>query len=551
MNLNMVSSSSVLDLTSLSSSSSSSSSTSSSASTPHTHPTTTTDTTGMSSTTISKDNPTFLPTSQKVSIFTIVSNHLSESEPALEHLPTLQSSDHQQNSADNLNPQGAFLSSKSSSLSPRVASDDFFSIHASAHPMSLALSPKVDMGFFLCDQDWTCYRRNYFKFSISFTIQSQDAPSAASSCSPTFVSIPSLPYMLKIQCWSSTVSARSANGSREIELIQHTAKRDKGPISKPGWKGILPTSTPLSLPSPSPSGTSLSNSPQHERLNLISSSSSSPSSQFYSQLKLQVQQSQPSHQSVAAVTPDPTNSQQHPYKMIQELAWLNPTKYECVFERLQFRGATANNGRRRAAQQYHVLVGEIWAIVDAKEMVRAVEHAMMMDQQQEEQQQQNQHSELTSSRLESRDMKNEGFLLPQNHLFQYDDSDDDEDERYKGQLNSDFGYQGERPIGANTNLDDQVNLIADVDDGNDADEELQGVEVDLTKYKDINHVVNLLKEAGGVSIGDELFAFKVAVSESVPVSLNLHHYINIDDINIHVLSIFFRLFFSFFRINRL
>jgi len=139
------------------------------------------------------------------------------------------------------------------------------------------LNPRIDRGFFLSDNDWTCYRRNYFQISISYT---------AVDASGNKVQVPCLVELEGRGLRTVTeflvgVMARTSNGSREIELIQHTAKRDKGPQS---------------IPQPKPCA------PQ-----------------------------EPNAAYGMGMTENSSNT--------------------VVFERLQFKSATANNGKRRAAQQ--------------------------------------------------------------------------------------------------------------------------------------------------------------------------------------------------------
>jgi hypothetical protein len=38
------------------------------------------------------------------------------------------------------------------------------------HYVQTHLLPKMDKGFFLSQVDWTCYRRNYFQISASFSL---------------------------------------------------------------------------------------------------------------------------------------------------------------------------------------------------------------------------------------------------------------------------------------------------------------------------------------------------------------------------------------------
>ncbi|KAI8096395.1 uncharacterized protein BX664DRAFT_355762 [Halteromyces radiatus] len=179
--------------------------------------------------------------------------------------------------------------------------------------LTARIQAKMDRGFFLADNDWTCYRRNYFQVSCAFTI-------------PGLTNIPTPPpyfgadphqqhphhphhhyhmqqdplcyvqtdgMFLPIRQFSLNISARVSNSDKKIELVQHTPKRDKGPQNTPLAKPVLP-------------GGNLS------------------------------------------------------------LSAVGASQNIATFERIQFKTATANNGKRRAAQQYYVCVVDLYCdtIVD-------------------------------------------------------------------------------------------------------------------------------------------------------------------------------------------
>lgn len=52
---------------------------------------------------------------------------------------------------------------------------------------------------------------------------------------------------------------------------------------------------------------------------------------------------------------------------------LSPSSREHVFERIQFKSATANNGRRRAVQQFFHLVLELWCDVIGRDRLKIAE----------------------------------------------------------------------------------------------------------------------------------------------------------------------------------
>lgn len=174
----------------------------------------------------------------------------------------------------------------------------------------------------MADNDWTCYRRNYFSLNCSFTIQ------------------PTLPtgtiYLVEngrlgAQIYTFAMSIAAVVDGREgksIELVQHTPKRDKGPQEKPSRMTL----------SPRP-----------------------PASQsMYGD-----------HSLGGSSRPGLYETQgfgQNP----------NQPAVEATFERIQFKNATANNGKRRAAQQYYHLLVELFADVGSQRSERYVKIASRM-----------------------------------------------------------------------------------------------------------------------------------------------------------------------------
>jgi meiosis-specific transcription factor NDT80 len=114
-------------------------------------------------------------------------------------------------------------------------------------------------------------------------------------------------------CISAVVSD---NDTHTIDLVQHTPKRDKGPIAKPDKIRLSPKPPQAS---------------HHPLTSLYAGPDGSLGSSRYEQSFGQPQQSS------------------------------QPTEH--TFERIQFKQATANNGKRRAAQQYYHLIVELWADV--------------------------------------------------------------------------------------------------------------------------------------------------------------------------------------------
>ncbi|KAI0008790.1 p53-like transcription factor [Xylariaceae sp. FL0662B] len=173
----------------------------------------------------------------------------------------------------------------------------------------------IDKGFFMSEGDWTCYRRNYFSCICSYSLTPY-FPNTAMQYAPTGSST-SYQVFGFAMCISAVVSD---SDSHTIELVQHTPKRDKGPVARPEKVRLSPRQ-PQQTPHP------LSMYQDHHG---IAGGSRPMYEGGYGQ---STQGSYPS---------------------------------EHTFERIQFKQATANNGKRRAAQQYYHLVVELYADVGSQ-----------------------------------------------------------------------------------------------------------------------------------------------------------------------------------------
>ncbi|KAF9138087.1 hypothetical protein BGX30_009594 [Mortierella sp. GBA39] len=155
---------------------------------------------------------------------------------------------------------------------------------------NVKIAAKIDRGFFLASNDWTCYRRNYFQLSASFGIQGLD--------SSVHSEVPCLLErngdLLAVRSFLVCIGAQIQNGEKVIELVQHTPKRDKGP----------------------------------------------------------------------QITPRPTH-----IRAGGDLNANSPGSYVITFERVQFKTATANNGKRRAAQQYYQVHVDLFAELESGDLI--------------------------------------------------------------------------------------------------------------------------------------------------------------------------------------
>ena len=178
------------------------------------------------------------------------------------------------------------------------------------------ISASIQKGFFQVDNKWTCYRRNYFTVACSFTFKNQlpDGP----------IYLQRHSQLEPIQQFAISISARTAvMNNQESEaraLVQHTPKRDKATESVPGRHVVQPASNQT----------------------MIAGDTMTAPSQLY------------------------RGSQHLPPTMISGYDAFGSHSHQAVptshtFERIQFQKATANNGKRRAQQQYFHVVVELSA----------------------------------------------------------------------------------------------------------------------------------------------------------------------------------------------
>ncbi|KAE8450467.1 hypothetical protein EG329_006197 [Mollisiaceae sp. DMI_Dod_QoI] len=161
---------------------------------------------------------------------------------------------------------------------------------------------RIDKGFFMADNDWTCYRRNYFSLNCSYTL-TPTIPNGSMYLVQHGGSGP------QVHNFAMSIAAVvDGKDGKAIELVQHTPKRDKGPQEKPARVTLAPR--------PSASHGMYADS---GRGSLYDPQGFNPNS--------------------------------------------NQPAVEATFERIQFKNATANNGKRRAAQQYYHLLVELFADV--------------------------------------------------------------------------------------------------------------------------------------------------------------------------------------------
>ena len=212
--------------------------------------------------------------------------------------------------------------SASSESPPFNAQENYATISSDGTTIVPSIDAKIEKGFFLSpDNVWTCYRRNYFAVNVSFGLTPW-TPNARLYLDQGNGKAPEQIQSMAV----SLAAAIDGSAGKTIELIQHTPKRDKGP-QLPMKKELLAPTAPGKSHDHSAYG--MSNFHQ---------SSAAPGPQ------LPLQTESDSSQQYSPTSHANSNSQH-------------------AFERIQFKSATANNGKRRAQQQYYQLIVELWANV--------------------------------------------------------------------------------------------------------------------------------------------------------------------------------------------
>jgi meiosis-specific transcription factor NDT80 len=194
---------------------------------------------------------------------------------------------------------------------------------------------KIEKGFFMSnDNCWTCYRRNYFSVACRYTLSQHPYGRGVyleRSKSNRYEQVQAM-----AMCLSAVVDGTAG---KAVDLIQHTPKRDRGPQTTVQKTKIMPMTEDRS------------NNPQ----DLSSYSIHQPfSMSHHPQIphpNFPLQQ--------AADTNNDHNDDSSSFPGHSTL----PHASVHTFERIQFKSATANNGKRRAQQQYYHLIVELWADV--------------------------------------------------------------------------------------------------------------------------------------------------------------------------------------------
>ncbi|KAK9471254.1 uncharacterized protein V1510DRAFT_344945, partial [Dipodascopsis tothii] len=212
---------------------------------------------------------------------------------------------------------------------------------------------KVERGVFRENSRWVSYRRNYGSVSIAFALSPpRSVPAARAGELDVYIKdSPDSPYSERVHHFAVRLAAEDERTGRPIDLVQHTSKRDHGPQRAPVKVPVTPlshmgghlglcTDPPYGLPPSSPP--LLSSSPSASPPSMSSSPATVARTNLLPPLRLD---GTPSY---AQYDYPPPGLPSH-----------------AVFERIQFRKATANNGKRRTAQQMYRYAAEVYAVTES------------------------------------------------------------------------------------------------------------------------------------------------------------------------------------------
>ena len=105
------------------------------------------------------------------------------------------------------------------------------------------LTARIDRGFDNVQGNWIGYKRNYFTSVASFQIYAEDLISVQDFIKDKFF-VTFNGFKHNILYFATRLVASCCEDSKEMSLVQHTAKRDKGPQIRPPIHPIIPGNLP-------------------------------------------------------------------------------------------------------------------------------------------------------------------------------------------------------------------------------------------------------------------------------------------------------------------
>jgi meiosis-specific transcription factor NDT80 len=174
-------------------------------------------------------------------------------------------------------------------------------------PIGMSIHAQSYKNLFTCDGDWITYRRNYLSVTVSYSLANHTPGTRMRFRPNQKLKQGEEPISYEVYGFALGVAGIITDTGERMEMVQHTAKRDKGPQ-------LIPQKQPMA-----PKG---------------------------------------SEQRDVGSYGDGRGAFSDGYLTGGQAL---PTEH--LFQRLQYRSATQNNGRRRAAQQYYNMLIELFADV--------------------------------------------------------------------------------------------------------------------------------------------------------------------------------------------
>lgn len=112
------------------------------------------------------------------------------------------------------------------------------------HSVFFNLTSRIDRGFDLIDNQWIGYKRNYFTLAASFQSSITDLMEFVNDSYTLELKENENLITCKIIQFGIKILSKVENSDKEINLVQHTAKRDKGPHGKPEICPVVPANLP-------------------------------------------------------------------------------------------------------------------------------------------------------------------------------------------------------------------------------------------------------------------------------------------------------------------
>ncbi|KOG99187.1 transcription factor NDT80 [Saccharomyces eubayanus] len=114
----------------------------------------------------------------------------------------------------------------------------------SGKELQLRIIPRIDRGFDHIDEEWVGYKRNYFTLVSTFETVNCDSDSFLKGVFDLQFEDSSLDDKVRVQYFAIKIRAKNDDDDTEINLVQHTAKRDKGPQFCPSVCPLIPSPLP-------------------------------------------------------------------------------------------------------------------------------------------------------------------------------------------------------------------------------------------------------------------------------------------------------------------